>query len=354
LTTRHDEGVLADDLLAEIGAVLAVQDLRFAEPPVPLGGGYFTENHAFRLSAASPPWDGGLVVRLFPLAVDADTVMREAIVQREAAAAGFPTPAIVHFNPDARINGRRYFIMERMPGSAMLGGIGLGTLLGDGPRLLRRLTEVTVDVQVQLHAIDAAAVVDALGTMPATVDRWFEQLARLVDGGGDGFAPALRWLRSNRPAERSHPTLCHGDLHPGNILVDESGNVTAVLDWTVATIGEPALDVGFTTMALSLAPVDVPRPLQALVARGGRVMAHRYVKAYSTRTQADLSAKTYYEALRCAIEVGHAAHYRLAAARGRGGEQPRPTWDAIAGAMVRYFRRRTGVTITMPTPVATS
>ena len=38
----------------------------YAEPPVRFEGGYFTENHAFRLTDAPPPWDRPLVVRLFP------------------------------------------------------------------------------------------------------------------------------------------------------------------------------------------------------------------------------------------------------------------------------------------------
>jgi aminoglycoside phosphotransferase (APT) family kinase protein len=344
-------GVLADELLAGLGPVVERDDLAFSEAPAVLSGGFFTENHSFRLADVPPPWNGPMVVRLFPVVVSDDAVRREAVVQREIGAAGFPTPAVVRFDPDARIDGRRYFIMERMPGTPLMGGIRARALMRDGPRLLPRLARVTAELQADLHAIEPGPVIAALDGTPATIERWFDELQRLIDSGGVGFAAGLRWLIANRPVERGRLALCHGDLHPGNILVDDDGEVTAVLDWTVATIAEPVLDVGFTTMALSLAPIDAPRPVQRVMSRFGRGIANRYVRAYSARTGADLSNRPYYEALRCALEVGHAASYRLAAADGRGHEQPRPTWDSIADTMVRYFRVRTGVTITMPAPV---
>jgi aminoglycoside phosphotransferase (APT) family kinase protein len=343
--------VLADELLVELRPVVGRGELAYAEAPTVLSGGFFTENHAFRLADASSPWSGSMVVRLFPLVVSDDAVRREAVVQRELAAAGFPTPCVTHFDLQARIDGRRYFVMERMAGKPLMGGIRASMLLRDGPGLLRRLTRVTADRQADLHAIDPAPVVEALDGTPATVERWFEHLQRLIDGGGVGFAAGLNWLIANRPVERGQRVVCHGDLHPGNILVDGDGAVTGVLDWTVATIAEPSLDVGFTTMAFSLAPVDAPRPVQRIVARCGRGIARSYVRAYVARTGADVAARPYYEALRCAVEVGNAASYRLAVADGRGNDQPRPIWDSIAGAMVHYFRVRTGVELTMPAPV---
>jgi aminoglycoside phosphotransferase (APT) family kinase protein len=350
----QDERVLASELLAELGPVIGGGDLSYAEPLARLSGGFFTENYGFRLAGAPPPWDGRLVVRLFPVVVDDDAVRREAVVQRELAAVGFPTPAVLHFNADAHVDGRRYFVMERMPGAPLMGGIRFGALLRDGPRLLPRLVHVTAEVQAELHGLDPAPVTAALGGTSLSIDRWFAELERLIDRGGDGFATGLAWLVEHRPVEPSRPTLCHGDLHPGNILVGEDGKVTAVLDWTVATLAEPALDVGFTTMALSLAPVDIPRPFQKVVARFGRGIANRYVRAYRARTAADLSTQPYYEALRCALEVGNAAYYRLAAADGRAHEQPRPPWDRVADAMVGYFRVRTGVDLRMPAPVPAS
>jgi aminoglycoside phosphotransferase (APT) family kinase protein len=343
--------VLADELLAELRPVVGRDELAYAEALTELSGGFFTENHAFRLAGVPSPWSGSMVLRLFPVALADEAVRREAVVQRELAAAGFPTPRVTHFDPQARIDGRRYFVMERMAGKPLMGGISAKLVLRDGPGLLRRLARITAEQQAALHAIDPERVVEALDGTPATIERWFEQLQRVIDAGGVGFASGLNWLVANRPVEPGRRVVCHGDLHPGNILVDGNGAVTAVLDWTVATIAEPSLDVGFTTMAFALAPVDVPRPAQRIVARWGRGIARRYVRAYAARTGADMAARPYYEALRCAVEVGNAALHRLAVAEGRGDEQPRPTWDSIADSMVRYFGARTGVELTMPAPM---
>ena len=73
----------------------------------------------------------------------------------------------------------------------------------------------------------------------------------------DGLAGGLEWLVERRPKEASRRSICHGDLWAGNILAD-GDRLTGVIDYTVATIAEPALEVGFTAMGLSLAPIDAP------------------------------------------------------------------------------------------------
>ena len=73
--------------------------------------------------------------------------------------------------------------------------------------------------------------------------------------------------------------LCHGDSWGGNLLVDD-GEVTGLIDWTVATVAEPALDIAFSTTALSLAPVPMPRSIQRVAQRVGRRLAVAYRSVY--------------------------------------------------------------------------
>lgn len=353
MCVRQDDVVLADELLAELAPVVGRGGLTYVEPLQQLTGGYFTENHRFRLADMPAPWDRTLVLRLFPPTVPEHVVRLEATVQRGVAAAGLPTPEVVHFDIDGRLDGRRYFVMEFMSGVPMMGGIDLGTVLRQGPQLLTRLSRMTAEVQAELHSIDPTPIIDQVGDIPIRLDRWFERLQDVVDAGAIGFEHARRWLIENQPPEAERLVLCHGDLHPGNLLVDERGRMTAVLDWTVATLAEPALEVGFTTMALSLAPIDATPFVQRIVRVFGRGIARRYRRAYLDRNPIDLSAQPYYEALRCAMEVGNAALWRLAVADGRPDELLRPTWDSIAEVMVEYFGARTGIEIVLPPPVLT-
>src|SRR5207245_11638205 len=102
----------------------------------------------------------------------------------------------------------------------------------------------------------------------------------LLAAGATGFVAARRWLVENQPTDRPTNVICHGDLHPGNILVDGDLRVTAVLDWTVATLAEPALELGFTTMAFSLVPLEGPSVVQGLARRVGSCSCGRGARAW--------------------------------------------------------------------------
>jgi aminoglycoside phosphotransferase (APT) family kinase protein len=335
--------VLAEELLETVRSVTGRAEVEYAEPPERLTGGFFTENHAFRLADAPPPWDGPMVVRLFPSEAPDDLARREAAVQRVLDDQGYPAPGIVWFDAGARLDERHCFVMRRLPGRPMVGGIRTTELLTSVPKLFRRLVDVTASAQAQLHRLDPAPLVAELSDVALGVERWFERLAEF-----DDLAPAHDWLVDHRPPDRARPVICHGDLHPGNILTD-GDRVTGVLDYTVATVAEPALDVGYTTMSLHLVPIDTPVPVQRLAARLVRPIASRYVAAYVEQTHADLTNQPYYEALRCASELTNVIAYRLAA-DGVRHDAPRPTWDSVVPQMIEYFRVRTGVSLVLPAP----
>ena len=158
------------------------------------------------------------------------------------------------FHESARIDGRRFFVMERLAGRALMGGIRVRELGGSGLRLFRQLPDVTASVQASLHRLDARPLVEAMGAT-AGIERWFDALSAQIDAGADGFRGGLDWLVEHRPRTGARMSICHGDLWGGNILV-EDGNVSGILDWTTVTVAEPVLDVGFTAMGLSLAPID--------------------------------------------------------------------------------------------------
>ena len=141
--------------------------------------------------------------------------------------------------------------------------------------------------------------------------------------------------------------ICHGDMWGGNLLYDGRRR-TGVLDWSLATVADPALDVGFTAMSLHVAPVEVGPALQRIVVRISRRISQRYVAAYVRRTHADLADRPYYEALRCALELVDVIEHRRALAEGRTRDAPAPTWDRASDRMIEYFEIRTGVRLELP------
>lgn len=343
--------MLADELLGALHAQGGHTQATYAEPPVRFDGGYFTENHAFRLADAPPPFDGPLVVRLFPSTSPPDLPRREAAVQSVLSDQGYPAPPVVLFDEDARLAGRRFFVMARLAGRPILGGIRIRELATSGRHGFTRLADMTARMQAWLHRLDANPLLEQLGDAPSGVERWFDRIDTQAQNEFDGLRGGLRCLIDHRPQETGRSCICHGDLWGGNILAD-GDRVTGVLDYTVATVAEPALDVGFTAMSLCLAPIDASRPMQRAAARMGQLLCKRYVGAYQREANADLSNQQYYEALRCVSELTGVVAFRLAESRRQPHDMLRPTWDSISDQMIDYFRARTGVTLQLPDPVA--
>jgi aminoglycoside phosphotransferase (APT) family kinase protein len=286
------------------------------------------------------------VLRLFPNSVPSQQVRFEAVVQQVLVAQDFAAPDVLWWLDDNTVLGRRFLVMQRMAGSAPLGGADLGAILRSVPWLLFRMPRTLARVQADLHSLDPTPLLDALPDLAIGVDRYLDRIDERVEAGAIELAPGARWLRAHRPPD-SPTAICHGDLWPGNVLVDH-GRLTAVIDFSVASVAEPALDVGFAAMSLSIAPIEAGPRVQRMLAAAAQWMCRRFVNAYTKYTRDDLSRQPYYEALRCVFELVNVVDYRHAMAKGRQPDVPAPTWDVATDRMVDYFEARTGVRLELP------
>jgi aminoglycoside phosphotransferase (APT) family kinase protein len=130
---------------------------------------------------------------------------------------------------------------------------------------------------------------------------WADVIGRSDLGG------AAAWLLDH-PRPDSELVICHGDLHPFNVLIDPTGRVT-LLDWSAALLGPRAYDVAFTSLMLANPPLAVPPAARPLVAAAGRGLAARFVRSYRRRSGAELDRAdvTWHQAvvaLRALVEVG--------------------------------------------------
>jgi aminoglycoside phosphotransferase (APT) family kinase protein len=342
--------VVDDELLARLRARVG-DDVEFAEPPTRLGGGFYTANFRFSLRHAPDEWISPKILRLFPTHAPEGLDGWEVAVQRFVSERGVPAPTVDLYEPGSTIEGRRWFVMPLLPGAPATGGIKAGELVRGARRMFRDLPRQTAELHLALHRLDPAPLV-ATQAGWATLDRWWTNIAKSMDGQPSRpLEPGLDWLREHEPVPREPLALCHGDSWGGNILVDHD-EVTGLIDWTVATVAEPALDLAFLTSALSLAPVGKPGPMQRVARWGGKRIAAAYRSIYLERSNIDLTSMPYYEALRCLLELTGVVRYRTQMALGQSYDGPRPTWDSIAHQMVDYFEARTGVRLSLPPPVA--
>jgi hypothetical protein len=138
--------------------------------------------------------------------------------------------------------------------------------------------------------------------------------------------------------------ICHGDLHPFNLLVAPDGHVT-VLDWSNANLAAKELDIGFTAALLRCAPIRVPPPLRGAIRRITNRLAERFITAYATSTSIDRDALRGFEALQYARCLAEVAIGRSTPGAGVGPDHP---FETSAAAMTREFATITGIKISMP------
>lgn len=174
----------------------------------------------------------------------------------------------------------------------------------DQPGVRRRLGESLVDTLADLHAVDWQAVgLGDLGRPEGFNARHLSRMARLVadqDGNPPAhFAAAEAWLRDRVPPE-SGATIVHNDFRIGNVVcsAESPGTIAAVLDWELATLGDPLFDLGYFLSSVPVgAPVNPTQELSTALLEDGYPTRGELAARYAERTGADLSALNWYTTL---------------------------------------------------------
>jgi aminoglycoside phosphotransferase (APT) family kinase protein len=189
-------------------------------------------------------WTGGRgVVRIEQDGMFATEGRREAAIMRILRASGYPVPAILWEEPDPRVLGHPFFVMEYVDGRARTDDEGLDDML----RAMGRLHGLG------RHAVDEVAALDGLpaGQGPdqaigAQLRHWHEVYRSAVSYPIPLLERGFAWLRVNLRAT-GPPVIVHGDPGPGNALQDAWG-VAAVIDWEFAHAGDAAEDWAYLAL----------------------------------------------------------------------------------------------------------
>lgn len=174
----------------------------------------------------------------------------------------FPkAPRPVLLCTDTAVLGAPFYLMERLTGVV---------LRGDAPAerqpdaaSMRQIAEAFVETLVELHELDfEAAGLGELGRPSGYVERQVGGWSRRWSGARIEAVPAMDrvagWLAERRPAE-SGAALVHNDFKYDNLVLapDDPAHVVGVLDWEMATLGDPLMDLG-TSLGYWVDPEDPP------------------------------------------------------------------------------------------------
>jgi aminoglycoside phosphotransferase (APT) family kinase protein len=213
-----------------------------------------------------------------------------------------PAPCPVLYCEDEGILGAPFYLMERRRGIILRRPPPADRPLA--PETVRRLGEALVDNLARLHALDyQAACLGDIGKPAGYVERQVTGWARRYrDAQTDelaGLEHAAAWLDANRPAE-SGATLVHNDYKFDNLVLDPDDltRIVAVLDWEMATIGDPLMDLG-TTLGYWIEPGD-PEPMRRFLVGPTTLPVsltrHEVAERYGRVTGRDVSNILYYYA----------------------------------------------------------
>ena len=331
-------------LLAALRAAANAPALQFAEPPERLSGGFWAEIVAVRLQGAPPELDGDLVVRIMP---DAVVARQEAIVQREVVAQGFPAPRVRLTGEADDGLGRPFIVMTRAAGRPPMAEVTGTAALAAVGRTALRLPGLLATVSARLHTLDAAPLRQRLEAAEAVVidiDHLLALLGVRADRvGRSDLVRAAERLPATRPAATKE-VICHGDLQPLNVLIDDDGDVT-VIDWSNALVGDPAFDLAFTSMVMAISPIAVPRGFRATARTAVRAGARQFLRQYyrqARREAVSAASLKWHTAVHCLRALVEVAEWEEA---GTASERAGHPWLVLRPEMARRLSSASGVTV---------
>lgn len=223
-------------------------------------------NPTYRLVASS----GEYVLRrkpFGPLLPSAHAVDREFRLLSALFPLDFPVPEALALCEDETVLGAIFYVMDVARGRSYSNG----ALPDFDPETRGRMYEQLVDTLADLHNIDAArAGLGDFGRPGNYFERQVMRWTRQYRDSETDYLPEMErliaFLPETLPAQ-TRSSIVHGDYRIDNVLFDGDGTLTAVLDWELATVGDPLADFSYLAMqwampsdgGAGLAGLDLPR-----------------------------------------------------------------------------------------------
>jgi thiamine kinase len=200
-------------------------------------------------------WSEDKVVKLYWNGAAASAAALEAAHASAAHTAGAPTPAVVEL---VTVDGRPGVVFERAQGPSMQ-----ETLFTE-PQRAEELGRLFAELHAGLHQC-----------MPRDLPSQHQHLTRRIKLASIGGRARSTVLSALKTLPHGH-ALCHGDFHPGNVLLTSQG--PTIIDWFDASIGDPAGDVARTCLVMQYA--KAPDALDGKVEGFGESLRSTFNAAY--------------------------------------------------------------------------
>ena len=246
-------------------------------------------------------WEG--VLRrppLGPVPPKAHDMGRESSILSKLGAVYPLAPKPYFFCEDESVIGAPFYVMERKTGVVL--DDSFPDDIEPDEELCRGISRTAVDTLVRLHAVDVeeAGLGDLAkpeGFLERQTEAWISRYdkAKTVDIGEVG--PLTEWLASDVP-ESPPPTVIHNDYKLNNLVLDPEDltEVRAVLDWEMATVGDPLFDLA-VSLSYWIEPDD-PDELKAVMptvtVTPGFMTRKEFIDRYEKESGRDLSDMHWY------------------------------------------------------------
>jgi aminoglycoside phosphotransferase (APT) family kinase protein len=172
------------------------------------------------------------------------------------------------------------------------------------PEVRRRISEGIVDTLASLHALDVtggalASLGRPAGFIARQVNGWRERWERSRTTPVKDLDSVAAWLATHVPPDAATASVVHGDFKLDNVMIDETdpGHLAAVLDWEMAALGDPLVDLGILLAYRGpTAPPGHDDDLITVTERPGWLTREDMIERYARVSGRDVSAIRFYEA----------------------------------------------------------
>lgn len=236
-----------------------------------------------------------------PLPKSTHDMAREARVQTALADSGFPVPRIRAVYTGDDLLGVPFYVMDRLDGDVVTSELPLHF---DTVENRKGLVEQTVQTLAQLHSLDVnEPELAKLGRPEGYLERQVKRFRQLWPQNTQRDIPLVdelgAWLAKNIPTTQRHSVI-HGDYRIGNLMFapGHQPRVQAVLDWEMATLGDPLADLGYL-VATYASKEARPTVMELTTVTRGDHFPNReeIVKLYAAHSDLDLTDLGWYQVL---------------------------------------------------------